>query len=61
MKLPFASWFARPSDDEQRLLRRCSGDESQMERLIQSEIARNPGLSRRKASVWALERWNRGR
>jgi hypothetical protein len=59
MKLPFASWFKRPSSDELRLLRRCGGDEEQMERLIAHELARKPGLSREKASASALERWNR--
>lgn len=59
MKLPFASWFKQPATDEHRLLRRCSGDRAQMERLIAFEIARMPSLSREKASSWALERWNR--
>jgi hypothetical protein len=55
------SWFRRPSAAEKALLHRCGGDASQMERLIQHEVERRPGLSRATASRWALERWARDR
>jgi hypothetical protein len=56
------SWFARgPSRAEKHLLRRCSGDTSQAERLIQHELTRRPQLSRAAASQAALERWARDR
>ena len=55
-------WFARgPSRAEKQLLRRCSGDASQAERLIRHELARRPQLSRAAASQAALDRWARDR
>jgi hypothetical protein len=56
-----ASWFRRTSASEKALLQRCAGDKAQMERLIEHELERRPGMSRAIASRWALERWARDR
>lgn len=59
MKLPFASWFRKPSPAERQLLVMCSNDRDQMERLIRLELARNPARTREIASKAAIERWVR--
>ena len=61
MKLPFASWFRKPSKAEQQLLVMCREDRAQMERLIKLELARNPARTRELASQAAIDRWVRGR
>lgn len=55
------SRFRRTPASEKTLLARCAGDKAQMERLIEHELERRPGLSRAVASRWALERWTRDR
>jgi hypothetical protein len=58
----FSRWFgAKVSATEKTLLLRCRGDEAQLERLIQLEAARRPGLSRAACAHAALERWARDR
>ena len=59
MKLPFASWFQKPSPAEKQLLVMCNGDRAQMERLITRELARNPARTRAFASQAAIDRWVR--
>jgi hypothetical protein len=59
MKLPFASWFKKPSPAERQLLVMCRDDRDQMERLIQLELARNPARTREFASQAAIDRWVR--
>jgi hypothetical protein len=59
MKLPFASWFTKPSPAERQLLVMCRGDREQLERLIRIETARNPVRTREVASQAAIERWVR--
>lgn len=61
MKLPFASWFRRPSQAEKQLLVMCRDDRAQMERLIRLEMAKNPARTREFASQAAIDRWARGR
>jgi hypothetical protein len=57
-----ASWFRTgPSAAERRLLQRCAGDQTQMDRLIAGELQRHPGISRAQAADRALDRWNRDR
>jgi hypothetical protein len=59
MKLPFASWFKKPSPAERQLLVMCKGNRDQMERLIRLETARNPVRTREVASQAAIDRWVR--
>jgi hypothetical protein len=59
MKLPFASWFKKPSSAEKLLLVMCNGNRDQMERLIRLETARNPVRTREVASQAAIDRWVR--
>lgn len=59
MKLPFASWFKKPSSAERQLLVMCRGDREQFERLIRLETARNPARTREVASQAAIDRWTR--
>jgi len=40
---------------EQRLLRSCMGDRSQVERLVSGEMRRHPGISRARAAARVLE------
>ena len=42
-----------------QLRRICLGDESQMERLINGELTRGPGISRAEAASRAVERYQR--
>ena len=44
---------------EARLRRICLGDEAQAERLINSEMARAPGISRSEAASRAVLRYQR--
>jgi len=44
---------------ETRLRQICMGNEAQIERLIEAEIARTPGLSRGAAAARAVERYER--
>ena len=44
---------------EVQLRRICLGDESQMERLINGELTRGPGISRAEAASRAVERYQR--
>jgi hypothetical protein len=60
MKLPFATWFKKPSQAERMLLVMCRDDREQMERLIRLELARNPARTRELASQAAVDRWTRG-
>ncbi|MDB4961979.1 MAG: hypothetical protein JWP01_1978 [Myxococcales bacterium] len=58
----FTRWFRpRPSRAEQERLRRCRGDEAQMERLLGHELTRRPSQSRAAAAEAAVERWQRDR
>lgn len=58
----FQRWFgAKRSASEKTLLLRCRGDEAQLERLIEHERAKRPGLSRAACAHAALERWARDR
>lgn len=45
-----------PWDHEAALLRLCHGDKAQMERLIEFELQRQPGLSRAGAALAAATR-----
>jgi hypothetical protein len=56
-----ASWFRRTPTSERELLHRCAGDKAQMERLIEHELQRRPGMLRETLSRSALERWTRVR
>lgn len=50
----------RPSYEAETQLRRiCLGDEGQVERLIDAEIARAPGISRAEAASRAVRRYQR--
>ena len=40
---------------EQRLIKKCYGDKTQAERLINRELSRNPSLSRDRAAKDAIE------
>jgi hypothetical protein len=46
-------------ESETRLRRICLGDEGQVERLINGEIARAPGISRAEAASRAVDRYRR--
>jgi hypothetical protein len=55
-------WRARRASkyaSEQELRRICLGDTRQAERLLESESARVPGLSRAEAARRAVERYRR--
>lgn len=55
-------WRRRDSDTvevEAQLRRICLGDEAQMERLIEGETIRSPGLSRAEAVDRAVQRCQR--
>ena len=43
------------SENERRLIKRCYGDESQAERLINLELNKNPRLSRAEAAAKAFQ------
>ncbi len=43
------------SENEIKLIKRCYGDESQAERLINFELNKNPNLSRTKAADYAYK------
>lgn len=49
----------RSRDMEGELRRICMGDARQVERLIQGELIRAPGLSRAEAARRAVERYRR--
>jgi hypothetical protein len=44
---------------ETQLRRICRGNDSQMERLINGEMTRTPGISRAEAASRAVERYQR--
>ena len=55
-------WLAhrgRKHAAEKQLRRICLGDERQVERLLQSEMTRAPGMSRAEAARRAVERYRR--
>ena len=56
-------WLRRRSDAprqmETRLRRICIGDDGQVERLINGELARSPGISRAEAASRAIQRYQR--
>ena len=56
-------WLRRTSDavrqPETQLRRICFGDDGQVERLIVSEMARTPGISRAEAASRAVCRYQR--
>jgi hypothetical protein len=59
-----AIWFWRAHHDrrhaaEKELRRICLGNERQVERLIESEMTRVPGMSRPEAARRAVERYRR--
>jgi hypothetical protein len=55
-------WFGpKITVSEQQLLQRCRGDEAQLERLIQLELVKRPGMSRAAGAQAALDRWSRDR
>jgi hypothetical protein len=47
------------SQPETQLRRICFGDDSQVERLITSEMTRTPGISRAEAASRAVRRYQR--
>lgn len=49
----------RAQDMEGELRRICMGDARQVERLIQGELTRAPGVSRAEAARRAVERYRR--
>jgi hypothetical protein len=49
----------RARDMEGELRRICMGDTGQVERLIQGELTRAPGMSRAEAARRAVERYRR--
>ena len=49
----------RARDVEGELRRICMGDAGQVERLIQGELTRVPGMSRAEAARRAVERYRR--
>ena len=58
----FRKWFGpKVTVSEQQLLRCCRGDTAQLERLIQLELVRRPGMSRAAGVQAALDRWSRDR
>ena len=44
---------------ERQLQRLCSGDEGQAARLMEYEMGRAPGISRKEAATRAIESWRR--
>lgn len=59
-----AWWWLRRSSDVSRqaeiqLRRICLGDDSQVERLINGESTRSPGISRAEAASRAVQRYQR--
>lgn len=49
----------RALDAESHLRRICLGDDGQVERLIDAETARTPGISRAEAATRAVRRYQR--
>ena len=55
-----AVWRRAPSRNaETRLLRMCRGDRGQVERLIEGELRRSPGIARHEAAARAVRRYER--
>jgi len=56
-------WLRRRSDTsrqaETQLRRICFGDDGQVERLINAEMTRSPGISRAEAASRAVRRYQR--
>ena len=54
-------WLRRdPARDAETQLRRiCFGDQDQMDRLIEAEMTRTPGISRAEAASRAVDRYKR--
>jgi hypothetical protein len=54
-------WLRRDPtrETETRLRRICFGDHDQMERLIEAEMTRTPGISRAEAASRAVDRYKR--
>jgi hypothetical protein len=60
-----AAWWwlryrkSRAGEAEAQLLRVCLGNDSQVERLINGEMTRSPGISRAEAASRAVRRYQR--
>jgi hypothetical protein len=60
-----AAWWwlryrkSRSGEAEAQLRRVCLGNDSQMERLINGEMTRSPGISRAEAATRAVRRYQR--